>query len=96
MAWRNRGSQLGAHTTFSHGTHAGVASCVGCHASNPKADFPAQFKSFESTTAMSNFKPITTANCQRCHAESKVRDDCFLCHRYHESPGLRRSVLTAK
>lgn len=96
IAWRYRGSQLGAHTTFSHGTHAGVASCKECHVQNAKVDFAAQFKPGGPADPVSNFNPITTANCLRCHTESKVRSDCFLCHRYHESPGLRRSVLTAK
>ena len=57
--------------------------------------FPSSANTTSGKTIPSNFF-MTSETCQRCHAESKVRDDCFLCHRYHESPGLRRSVLTAK
>jgi hypothetical protein len=96
IAWQHRGSKLGPHTAFSHGAHLGVANCLSCHALNLKADFCAQFKGFDPTVAVSSFKPISMAQCTQCHTENKVRQDCFLCHRYHESPGLRRTVLTTR
>jgi hypothetical protein len=96
IAWHHRGSELRPHTVFSHGKHLGVANCLSCHVLNFKADFTTQFKGFDPTTAVSSFKPISMVSCTPCHAEGKVRSDCFLCHRYHESPGLRRTVLTAR
>jgi hypothetical protein len=96
VTWLHRGSRLRAHTVFSHGTHLGVANCLSCHTLNATNIFAAQFKGWDAGQTVSSFHPIRLATCAQCHAPGKVRHDCFLCHRYHESPELKRTVLTAR
>ncbi|MBI3881738.1 MAG: hypothetical protein HY301_16940 [Verrucomicrobia bacterium] len=89
LAWRYTGSELRAHTKFSHGAHLGLTRCADCHALDAKADYEGQFASFAATAGVSSFSGIALANCVNCHAPGKVRSDCRLCHEYHRGPALK-------
>ena len=91
--WKYPGSQLHAHTKFSHGAHVGLASCADCHAPDAKADYDSQFKDSPMQQGVSNFRGIALESCARCHAENKVRADCLLCHQYHRDSGLVKTPL---
>jgi len=93
IEWRYAGNRLPAHTKFSHGAHLGLRRCEDCHALNAQADFEIQFKEFTTTAGVSNFKSIALSNCTGCHAKSKVRNDCRLCHQYHTEPSLEVIAL---
>ena len=83
-----------SHTKFSHGVHISLKHCEDCHALDPKADYGAQFHSpWTATPGVSNFKSIRLPVCASCHAESKVRNDCGLCHEYHRAPSLKDIAL---
>ena len=32
---------------------------------------------------VSNFDPVTKADCARCHVPGKAGDSCLVCHNYH-------------
>jgi hypothetical protein len=84
IAWRQNPIPERAHTKFSHGAHLNVANCTDCHSLNVEANYEGQFSDFTTTKATSNFKSMRLANCTSCHAQNKVRNDCALCHQYHQ------------
>lgn len=37
-------------------------------------------------TCHGDVRPVVKQSCVQCHAPGKVREDCALCHRYHDRP----------
>lgn len=89
VEWKITLGAANPHTRFDHRPHVDLLgpekTCVSCHSLNTAATIPA---------ASSAFKAITLATCTDCHAATKVRDDCQLCHVYHQDPALMRRMMS--
>lgn len=76
------------HTRFDHRPHVDLfgpeKTCTSCHA---LADGAAP-------ASPAGLKPLTLATCSSCHAAGKVRDDCQLCHVYHQDHALRKRMVS--
>jgi len=87
------------HLSYSHGPHLNLlglgASCETCHKMNKSADYAGSFKHRNPLKFESNFKSIETAACTVCHAKGKVRQECTLCHQYHNGNEFKRRMMSA-
>ena len=87
------------HVSYSHGPHINLlgpgTSCETCHTLNDKADYAGSFKHNDPLKFESNFKAIETGTCATCHAEGKVRQECTLCHQYHDGNSFKRQMTIA-
>jgi hypothetical protein len=97
IEWRP-GAQSGQkHVRYDHKPHLDLlgpgASCEACHKLNPDAEFAAAFKQTNPLKYASNFNSIENKTCMNCHAEQKVKQECTLCHEYHDEPGFRKKFL---
>lgn len=45
------------------------------------------------TAFVSNFEPITKADCVRCHVPEKAGDSCLTCHNYHIQPAAHTTGI---
>ena len=73
-------------TRFSHGSHVMqpmLQDCKHCHELDSQRSNKDSFISFDSSQAISNFKPIQKANCTTCHREGQTSNSCTQCHNYH-------------
>ena len=105
IEWRFDDDAGAPFDVFDHGPHlllvgpAGIAmddpaqGCATCHKVNAEADYEGGFGDHDPLTFNSNFAPIGKETCQQCHAAGEVRQDCTLCHRYHDTPGFKASVM---
>ena len=98
IEWR-LGAQSGQkHVRYRHKPHLNLlgpgASCETCHKINPDAEFSAAFKQTDPLNYASNFRSIEKQTCMNCHAESKVKQECTLCHEYHDEHGFRKKMLS--
>ena len=86
------------HLNYSHGPHLNLlgpgASCETCHKLNETAEFAAAFKHANPLDFESNFKSIENNTCTACHAEGKVRQECTLCHEYHNGNAFKRRMVS--
>jgi hypothetical protein len=88
VSWQVKLRPAAPHTRFDHRSHLDLLgpekTCASCHA---MAD---------ATTPVSGvgLKSITLATCTECHAAGKVRDDCRLCHVYHQDHAFRKRMMT--
>ena len=76
---------------FQHSSHLSLMDdrgCQTCHAMDGKTggDYSAAFAPGNSDPRVftSNFKTMDKAVCAQCHRPGAVRDDCLLCHNYHQ------------
>lgn len=87
------------HLNYTHVPHLNLlgpgASCETCHKLNEKADFAAAFKQTNPFDFASNFRSIEKSTCTQCHAQGKVRQECTLCHEYHNGNAFKRRMTSA-
>jgi len=99
VAWRFGARSNQRHVRFSHAPHLNLLGlgkvCETCHKVDETADYDAAFKHFNPLDFASNFKPIERTLCTACHAEAKVRQDCTLCHEYHNGHSFNRRMISA-
>ncbi len=93
-----------SYLTYSHSEHLNLVNpqgvkladpnqgCTTCHKLDLKADFVAGYADFNAKTFSSNFISMKKNLCVSCHTENRVRQDCRLCHRYHQQPGFHEQV----
>jgi predicted CXXCH cytochrome family protein len=67
--------------------------CATCHKVNAEADYAGGFSDRDPHTFSSNFTPINRETCHQCHATGQVRQECTFCHRYHDAPAFKASVM---
>jgi len=84
----------------------GNQACLTCHKVNPGADYAGSFDAWEELESgdipkyESNFRGIKKETCMQCHGaehnqlgNKKIRQDCLLCHSYHQNPSFTKSML---
>lgn len=77
----------------------GVGRCMKCHESptnwttiaaalpaHTVFSHPAHAGVAQCATCHGDVRPVQKDSCVQCHAPGKVRQDCQLCHRYHNTP----------
>ncbi len=81
-------AQLGRerpHTRFDHRAHLDLLgpekTCTSCHTLGQGG-------------AAGAFQPIALNTCSTCHAAGRVRDDCQLCHVYHQDHALMKRMMS--
>jgi hypothetical protein len=84
------------HVKYSHVPHLNLLgigqACESCHKMDETAEFAAAFKQNDPHKFASNFKSIENATCLTCHKEGEVRQECTLCHEYHNGHGFKRRM----
>ncbi|MDD9916341.1 MAG: hypothetical protein OXT01_16945, partial [Rhodospirillaceae bacterium] len=84
---------------YSHGPHLNLlgpgTSCETCHKLNDKADYAGSFKHHDPLKFESNFNSIENGTCTQCHAKGQVRQECTLCHEYHNGNKFKRRMMSA-
>ena len=72
--------------------------CVKCHKLDQEADYASHFKKADRTANdfVSNFSSISKDICIECHRRGKVREDCTMCHNYHNEAGNKRGFQEVK
>ena len=87
------------HLSYSHGPHLNLlgpgASCETCHKLNAEADYAGSFNHNDPHKFVSNFNSIENATCTQCHAKGQVRQECTLCHEYHNGNKFKRRMMSA-
>ena len=86
ISWSHTLGEARALTRFDHQPHINLLgpdkSCTNCHKL--------------STTAAegdTSFTPVAVSGCASCHAEGRLRDDCLLCHAYHQDHALKKGMM---
>jgi len=104
IEWKYHKDKAQSYRTYSHTRHLSLVNpqgvkladpnqgCATCHKLNPKAEFKASFNDLDPHTFASNFNSMKKETCVQCHTESRVRQDCQLCHNYHKEPGFTERV----
>ena len=99
IAWKFGAQSSQRHLRYSHAPHLSLLGlgdfCETCHKIDQTAKYDAAFKHFDALDFASNFKSIEQQTCTACHAEQQVRQNCTLCHQYHNGPGFKRRMTTA-
>ena len=99
IEWGARGQSTQRHLSYSHGPHLDLlgpgASCETCHKLNGKADYAGSFKHHDPQKFESNFNSIEKNSCTQCHAKGQVRQECTLCHEYHDGNKFKRRMVSA-
>lgn len=95
--WRYRAEKAVTQNHYAHGPHLQLLGpgslCETCHEMDSQVDLAASFDTEDPMAHVSQFKALTTETCQACHNESKVRQDCQLCHRYHRAPHFVKKMF---
>lgn len=66
--------------------------CVACHRMDERHKIKSNFQDENGKTIVSNgqfvsnFRPMTTADCAMCHNQDQAAQHCTLCHDYHGKP----------
>jgi hypothetical protein len=98
IEWRLGARSGQKHVRYDHKPHLDLlgpgASCEACHKLNPDAEFAAAFKQTDPFKYASNFNSIENKTCMNCHAAQKVKQECTLCHEYHDEHGFRKKMLS--
>ena len=99
IAWKYGAESNQTHLRYAHAPHLDLLgpgkSCETCHKIDETADYDAAFSHVNALDFASNFKSIERNTCTACHAAGKVRQDCALCHEYHNGHGFKRRMTTA-
>jgi hypothetical protein len=94
--WQYYRDERRSQKFFDHRPHLELSgpesACETCHVLNPEADYASSFDGHDESMFISNFHSVEKQTCASCHNETGVRQDCTLCHRYHEGPVFNRSV----
>ncbi len=81
-----RETQLRSFTRFSHRPHdiqTSLQDCTSCHQLDEQMSNAHTFSSFDRRGFVSNFAPISKANCANCHRPGGASHGCVDCHNYH-------------
>ncbi len=63
--------------------------CAVCHEFNPDSNYLDTISADNNEVDYeSNFHSLKQETCSKCHNEQSIKDDCTLCHVYHETPGF--------
>lgn len=85
--WRHTLGDARPLSRFDHRPHIDLIgpekTCTGCHRLAAAA-----------TPEGVVFQPLTLGSCTTCHAASRVRDDCQLCHVYHRDHALTKRMMS--
>ena len=96
IGWKLGAESKQRHVTYTHVPHLNLLglgqACETCHKMDQEADFAAAFKQYDPTKFASNFKSIEDKTCIGCHAEGQVRQECTLCHEYHNGHGFKHRM----
>lgn len=84
-------SFVGAGTALLNASDTG---CAVCHQLNSDSTYADTARLADSAVYTSNFYPIKNEICAQCHNENSVKDDCTLCHQYHEAPAFTERLST--
>jgi hypothetical protein len=79
-------SKQGRFTNFVHEPHFGILDnrgCLTCHYLEKGRPYLKSYDQGNPQKFVSNFGAVKKELCQTCHASGRVRQDCFLCHKYH-------------
>ncbi len=99
IEWAFGGQSKQKHLNYSHGPHLNLlgpgASCETCHKLDQTADYAAAFKHRNPQDFASNFKSIENNTCTACHAKGQVRQECTLCHEYHNGNKFKRRMMSS-
>jgi hypothetical protein len=100
VEWALGGQSRQRHLNYSHGPHLNLlgpgATCQTCHKLNETADYFAAFKHRNPLDFESNFKSIENNTCTACHAKGQVRQECTLCHEYHNGNQFKRRMTSSR
>ncbi len=100
VAWKYADSSEKPHMRFIHESHIemlGVgSSCSNCHTLDNDADYASSFKTFDASRYTANFKSIKKVKCVNCHNETRIKQDCQVCHKYHFKTGFKKSMFVFK
>lgn len=92
VLWAIEREDIRPFTAFDHEPHLNVldkgAGCATCHQSLQEGETLSDAQKRPGPHA-NEFKPIEAAICADCHHEQAVRQDCSVCHRYHNEPAIR-------
>lgn len=91
-------SKQGRFTNFIHEPHFGIVETRGCLTCHDLEKGRPYLKSFEQGNPLefvSNFGSVKKDTCQTCHATTKARQDCLLCHDYHVN-GVITPIMSTK
>ncbi len=66
--------------------------CGVCHRPDPEAAYRDSIQSPDAGPYQSNFSAIDRETCTTCHNEDGVRNDCRLCHQYHDGAAFTGAV----
>ena len=87
VAWRYETATVRPFTRFNHRPHVDLLgpekTCTACHKPQAAAAIGAP-----------EFAAIEKGGCATCHDTGKVRDDCRLCHVYHQDHALLRRMMS--
>lgn len=87
IQWKHTLREARPLSRFDHRPHVDLLgpekTCTSCH--RPMA---------AATPAGAVFQPLTLASCTTCHAAGRVRDDCQLCHVYHQNHALMKRMMS--
>jgi len=87
LRWHHTLSDARPLTRFDHRPHIDLLgpekTCTTCH----------RLAAVVSPTGAA-FQPLTLDTCTSCHAPGRVRDDCNLCHVYHQDHALIKRMMS--
>jgi hypothetical protein len=99
VEWRFGAKSDQRHVRYEHKPHLNLlgpgASCETCHKIDPEAAYDAAFKQADPLKFSSNFKSIENKTCSTCHATDRVKQECTLCHEYHNEHGFQKKMVSA-
>ncbi|MCB1506667.1 MAG: hypothetical protein KDJ47_16985 [Hyphomicrobiaceae bacterium] len=79
-------NERGSFTRFNHEPHfniMGEQGCLSCHKLEGQSPYLKSYEQGDPLHAVSNFGAVKKELCQGCHTQSKARQDCMTCHKYH-------------
>ncbi len=86
--WHGRKAepQVAVFSEFVHAKHfslIGDQGCATCHQIDSEADYEGSFADYDSSSFVSNFKPLDQQVCADCHTAEVAGNTCTMCHNYH-------------
>ena len=99
-AWKTANYQPHHRFKFNHSAHLSFVGarnssmnaidtgCAVCHKLNPESNYADSIRGEKGSQYSSNFSSISNHTCSQCHNENSIKDDCTLCHQYHETPSF--------
>lgn len=98
--WGFREPKSSSYVKYSHKIHldtlGNTKACKTCHVLKKSSNDKSSFDKVDSKRWVSNFNSINRNTCMECHTQSKVRQDCQLCHLYHLEPSFKEKIILAR